>query len=313
MRFADFHCDTLLKLIADKTEFAGPNEAGHLDLSRLLATNFAFQCFAAFFYPDLGPERALRHTLFLLNAAKERIFSNPQVIWVKNAADLDKAQPGRLMAMLSIEGADFLGSDLFLLDLVYNMGVRLITLTWNGRNSIADGIGVGKNCGGLTELGIRAVQTMEELGILVDVSHLAEKGFWDLASIAGKPFVASHSNAQAVCPHPRNLTDRQILEIDRRGGLIGMNLCPDFIAERREDQDLKMLVRHMSHIAEIASADLLCLGCDLDGIGELPLHMNDVTDIVQLPQIMADAGFNSEEIQNICGGNLVRFLKTALE
>lgn len=312
IKFADFHCDTLLKLAKSGGDLLKADNSAHLDFPRLQATGFNFQCFAAFFHPNQGQEVALRRTLALLNSARDKIFSLPQVTWLKSNSDIEEIKEGQLLAMLSIEGADFLGSDLFLLEMVYNMGVRMITLTWNGRNSIADGVGVGENCGGLTKIGIEAVKIMETLGIIVDVSHLAEKGFWDLISLADKPFVASHSNTWSVCPHPRNLKDDQIKEINRCGGLIGMNLCPSFIAENREDQDLKTLVKHMCHIAQIASVDNICLGCDFDGIDQLPLHMQDVRDLSSLPALMATAGFSLKEIKNICADNLLNFLKTSL-
>lgn len=311
--FADFHCDTLLKLRSDSFDFSQANAKGHQDLPRMLAANVVFQCFAAFIDPALGQEAALRHTLQLLHTAKEKLFSLPQVNWLLSAGDVRPPEVGKLQALLAIEGADFVGTDLFLLETVYQMGVRLITLTWNGRNSLADGVGVGKNAGGLTDIGLRAVGVMEELGIIADVSHLAEKGFWDLCAAAKRPFVASHSNAWAVCPHPRNLKDEQVREISRQKGLIGMNLCPPFVAQEAKDQTLTTLVRHMSHIAEISSTDVLCLGCDLDGINELPKNIKDVGDLTGLPALMAKAGFSPGEIRDICASNLLRFLENNLK
>ncbi len=310
-QFADFHCDTLLKVSKGLVDFSCSQEKGHLDLNRLLATNYVFQCFAAFFEPSLGQEAALRHTLRLLNIAREKILTLPQVQWVKRAEDLDGGGD-KLLALLSIEGADFIGSDLYLIELVHTMGVRLITLTWNGRNSLGDGVKVGGG-GGLTKLGTKAVNVMQDINIIVDVSHLGERGFWDVASAAEKPFVASHSNAWALCQHPRNLKDEQIREISSHGGLIGVNLCPAFIAQSREGQTLDALVRHISHIAEVGGVDCLCLGADLDGIEELPIDMVDVKDMGQLPGLLEDVGFSSIEIQAVCAANLIRFLRNNLE
>lgn len=316
-KYADFHCDTLLGLLGNslfgkEIDIAADNPRAHQDLPRLLATNYVFQCFAAFFSPFHGQEPALRQTLFLLNAAKEKIFSQPGIEWVKSAADVKEPGAGKMLGLLSIEGADFVGSDLFLIELVHNMGVRLITLTWNGRNSIADGVKVG-GAGGLTDLGVEAVKLMERLKIIIDVSHLAEAGFWDLCRAADRPFVASHSNAWAICPHPRNLKDEQIREISRRGGVIGMNLCTSFVAEDPEQRNLTTLVRHMAHIAEVGSVANLCLGADLDGISEMPHGMKDVQDMAKLPAEMAAAGFSEAEIKAICADNLLRFLKDNLE
>jgi len=281
-----------------------------LDLHRLLATNYIFQCFAVFFDPGLGPEAALRHTLRLINLAREKILTLPQVHWVKQAADLGARD--KLLVLLSVEGADFIASDLFLIELVHQMGVRMITLTWNGRNSLGDGVMV-EGGGGLTGFGLQAVKAMQDLNIIIDVSHLGERGFWDVAAAAEKPFVASHSNAWALCQHPRNLKDRQIREISSLGGLIGVNLCPAFIAPSRENQTLDALVRHISHIAAVGGIDCLCLGSDLDGITVLPSGIEDVRDMSKLPGLLEAAGFSAKEIQAICAGNLIRFLRNYLE
>lgn len=300
-----------MKVSKGQVDFSRLNQSGHLDLQRLLAANYILQCFAVFFDPGLGPEAALRHTLRLINLAREKILTLPQVHWVKQAADLD-AGKDKLLAMLSVEGADFIASDMFLIELVHNMGVRLITLTWNGRNSLGDGVKV-EGGGGLTRFGRKAVKAMQDLNIIVDVSHLGERGFWDVAAAAEKPFVASHSNAWALCRHPRNLKDRQIREISRQGGLIGVNLCPAFIAPSRENQTLDALVRHISHIAAVGGIDCLCLGSDLDGITALPSGIEDVRDMSKLPGLLEAAGFSAKEIQAICAGNLIRFLRNYLE
>lgn len=303
----------MLNIYLKDLDFAKENQFGHLDLPRLLSVNHLFQCFAVFVDPKYGQEAALRQTLRLVDIARESIFSLPQVTWVKSAGDLQAAEKdGSLAGLLSIEGADFLGDDLFLLDLVHHLGVRLITLTWNGRNSIADGIQVGGNGGGLTAIGYNAVKKMQELSIIVDVSHLSEKGFWDVSKTASKPFVASHSNAWQVCNHPRNLKDDQVREIARNKGIIGMNLCRPFVATERSEQTLETVVRHVAHIAEVAGTEVLCLGCDLDGIREMPEGMKDVRDVPRIAELLAEAGFSSQEVEAICSANLLRFVESYL-
>lgn len=310
--FADFHCDTLLNIYLRDMDFAQLNKAGHLDLPRLRQAGFLFQCFAVFTDPKFGQEAALRQALRLIDIAREKIFSHPDIAWLKSADDLDRAlEAGKVSGLLSIEGADFLGDDLFLLDLVHDMGVRLITLTWNWRNTIADGVKVGGN-GGLTDFGKRAVRKLQELGIIVDVSHLSESGFWDVNKICTKPYVATHSNAWEICHHPRNLKNEQIKEIARAKGLIGMNLCRPFVAAEAERQTLSTVVQHIRHIADLVGTEVICLGCDLDGIKDMPQGMKDVRDLTGLPDLLIDAGFTGEEIEAICSGNLLRFIKTNL-
>lgn len=312
-KFADFHCDTLLNICLRDLEFNKLNDIGHLDLPRLRQTDFVFQCFAVFWDPKFGSEASLRQTLRLINLAREKILSLPDVTWIKSGKDLENLASGNLAGLLSIEGADFLGDDLFLIELVHHLGVRLMTLTWNGRNSIADGVKVGGNSGGLTNIGIQAVKRMQELDIIVDVSHLSEKGFWDVDNTSVKPYVASHSNAWELCHHPRNLKDEQIKAIAQAKGLIGMNLCRPFVASDRAEQTLTSVVRHMVYIADLVGTGVLCLGCDLDGIRELPEGMGDVRDLKTLPDHMAEAGFSQVEIESICSKNLLKFMIHNLE
>lgn len=311
---ADFHCDTILNIVYRGLNFAQHNSQGHLDLPRLLEADVRLQCFAVFCDPRHGQEGMLRQTLRLLHAAREEILALPQVKPVLCGSDLGNLKKGQVAALLAVEGADFIGQDLFLLHTVYNMGVRLITLTWNGRNSLADGVGVGGSAGGLTATGKAAVEEMQQLGIIVDVSHLAEKGFWDVCNLTRRPVVASHSNARAVCDHPRNLTDDQIRELARQKGLIGINLCPEFVASDAAEQTINKVVRHMQHIAEIAgTTEIICLGCDLDGIRSLPQGIQDVTHLPAIVEACLEAGFSSAETEGMAWANLARYLKAHLE
>jgi membrane dipeptidase len=310
LQFADFHCDTILSVVLDNVDFSARNQTGHLDFPRLVESDFLFQCFAAFCEPKFAQEGMLRQTLRLLDACQQSIFSHPQVCLVTRG-DFPLAK-GSVAGLLAIEGAGFIGEDLFLVDLVHHMGVRLITLTWNGRNTLADGVGLKETAGGLTLLGQKAVKRMQELDIIVDLSHLAEKGFWDTAFITSRPLVASHSNAKALCQHPRNLTDQQIKEIGQTQGLIGLNLAPAFISESPEDRTVKHLARHAAHMAQLIGPQGICLGFDLDGISSLPQGMKDITSTPMVVEALAQAGFSPTEIRMICFDNLVSFVRRYL-
>jgi membrane dipeptidase len=311
MPFADFHCDTVLKIYEDQCSFSPGEMLFHLDLDRLNKTGFLLQSFAVFCKPEWGQESVLRHTLRQINIAREFIFKD--IPMVTTGTLIDTAERGNLSGMLTIEGADFVGDDLFLIDLVHSLGVRLITLTWNQRNSLADGVGLGNFAGGLTRLGRASVKRMQDLKIIVDVSHLSDPGFWDMNTVTTKPFVASHSNCRSLCNHPRNLTDEQIQAIIEHKGLIGINLVPDFIAPDPQAQTLINLARHAAHIADLGGLDNLCLGLDLDGMPRLPAGFNDVQDVIQLAEALGEVGFSEGETQAICCNNLLRFLKNYLE
>ncbi|MTI94509.1 MAG: hypothetical protein FH749_03335 [Firmicutes bacterium] len=307
MRFADFHCDTVLKLYNHQLQFADTDKQTHLDLKRLKQNDFILQSFAIFCDPLWGQESVLRNTLRMLNLAREQVFQEVNLVTAG-----EQLEDNGLSGILTIEGADFIGDDLFLIDLVHNLGVRLITLTWNHRNTLADGVGVRATAGGLTQLGRAAIQRMQNLNIIVDVSHLAEKGFWDVCKYSTRPIVASHSNSQRLCAHPRNLSDAQIREIGQNKGLIGVNMSRPFIADTENRQDLEHLVQHMVVLSEIAGVETVCLGLDLDGIPALPNGADDVSSVQLLPDLMEQAGFDKREIEAICYRNLCRFIKTYL-
>lgn len=186
------------------------------------------------------------------------------VSFCRTSDELARAErEGKCAAILSVEGGAVLGGRLDRIQKLHAMGVRLITLTWNGANEL--GCGCGKRCaGGLTPLGKEAVREMERTGVAVDVSHLSRRGFRDVAGLARAPFLASHSNCNAVYRHPGSLTDRQIDCIITRGGLIGINLYRAFLG-RPGSAGFAAAHRHIRHVLERGGEHVLALGSDFDG------------------------------------------------
>lgn len=211
---------------------------------------------------------------------------------------------GRMSAILSIENCNLLEGDLDKLDALKEQGVSLITLTWNGTNELGHGSVAGGE-EGLSPFGKRAVRRMEDLGIIVDVSHLNDRGFYDVASMATRPFIASHSNARAVCGHPRNLTDDQIRIVAGQGGLIGLNLYHLFLGEVEGGSLFPTIERHLARILELGGEDVLAMGCDYDG-AEIPPALDRVDKLEALYAYLLDQGFSqrlADKIfyQNACG------------
>ena len=166
---------------------------------------------------------------------------------------------------------------------------------------------------GLTEYGIEMVKEMEKLGIIIDVSHLSDKGFYDVLENTTKPFVASHSNARSVCPVVRNMTDDMILKLAERGGVMGINYCADFVNDVEENNFayVKDMVKHIKYIKDLAGIDCIGLGSDFDGIGS-NIEMNSCDKLNLLQEALEDEGFTQEEIEKIFYKNVLRVFKEVL-
>ena len=313
LKTADLHCDALYKMMLDhRLSFAdaGGAESGGLDVTadRLRAGGVDLQVFAIYLEEPLSlrPETALRAAdLFW-----EKVLSVPGFRLVRTAGDLDEAErKGEIAALLSLEGADSLRGQWWALRLLHRLGLRLLGLTWNHANWAADGV-MEPRGGGLTAAGRQLVRECEALGILLDVSHLSERGFWDLADMAGRPFFASHANARSVCDHPRNLTDDQIRAIIAVDGVIGVTFVPEFLADRG-GATIDDVLRHAERVCELGGADHLGFGSDFDGIDR---HVAGLEHPGRYPDL-AEAllrRYPESMVRQFLGGNVRRFLRKNL-
>lgn len=209
-------------------------------------------------------------------------------------------QENKSVALLSIEGGNMLQKDLSRLDHYYQKGVRFFTLVWNGANDLAGAAGTDDD---LTPLGRRALERMRTLGIVPDLSHCNEKSFWSAAAYGGKLF-CSHSNAQTICHHPRNLTDAQIRAIIASDGLIGLTLYPPFV-NGTHSGTLKDLLAHIDHICSLGGIENLAIGSDLDGIDWYLSDGKESSFFTNLAHLMAKSGFLESQIRKILGENFL--------
>ncbi|MFS8525266.1 MAG: dipeptidase [Limnochordales bacterium] len=312
----DAHCDTALRLAAGDSLTPGGGAApGHVDLPRLRAGGVDLQVFALWVDADSRKHGRLRRCLELLDAVvaeTERLRDDFRL--VLSARDIDAAaQAGQIGVLLSIEDGAALEGSLSALRAFYRLGVRAMGLTWNGRNELGEGVGAAKGAGGgLTAFGRDVVREMNRLGMIVDVSHLSEAGFWDVLEISDAPVIASHSNAKAVCDHRRNLTDRQIKALADAGGVMGINFCPPFLADggRASVEDI---VRHVDHIVDLVGPGHVGLGSDFDGISSTPEGAEDVARLPAVTEALAARGYGDEEIRAILGGNFLRVFRQILQ
>lgn len=301
----DLHCDTALKLVGREYQ-AGPGLRSnklHIDLDRASTLAGYCQCFACFTTPQMqnwyrkSPvdifEREVDAILANL-AANEDIISQ-----AFSAADVSKnLEAGKMSAILTLEGTAGIGYDPALLEDLYKLGFRIASLVWNEKNPLAGSHMTG---GGLTDQGREFVREAQRLGILMDVSHISDEGFFDIMDMTQAPVLATHSNSRAVRGHSRNLTDEMFLEIVRTGGVAGLNLYTDFVGE---NPDIDTCCDHIFHFMELdPSGKHIALGGDLDGCDTIPAGFEGVQDYPKLAARLLERGLDEQTLRNIYWNN----------
>jgi membrane dipeptidase len=257
MKVADAHCDTLTKY----SENIYNSVDAHWNISKFSSVGGILQYFAIFTPANLAGDSALT---FAVNSIGNFLRNpNENINFLQNKSDFDES---KINILLSIEGASPIINDINNLYAFYKLGVRAMGLTWNHRNFVADGIDTDY---GLTPFGIEVIKEMENLNMIIDVSHLNIAGFEDVVKHTSKPFIASHSNARSIFDHKRNLYDDQITEIISRGGFIGMNFYSEFIGSKDKNLQLEMM-KHIEHFLSLGGENVIGMGADFDGIPETP-------------------------------------------
>lgn len=299
----DGHADTLTLVVDEGHQLAAGYPDFHVDAPRLRQAGMGIQTLTCWNEPNHIGLPAFARAMEKIGAFyQEQRKGNLRLVTTR--ADLDVKELGFI---LSLEDAAPCMGSLRHLEALYAVGIRMIGLTWNGRNEIADGVLVGDKPGGLTKTGHLMVETMQELGIVVDLSHIAEVGFWDVLEMSKKPVACSHSNAKAVHPHVRNLTDQQIKAIAEQGGVIGICFAPQFLGPDRPGID--EVVRHIDYFCELAGPEVIGLGSDFDGIASVPVGLEDVTRLPDLTAALLKRGYSETDLEKILGGNWKRVFK----
>ncbi len=311
MLILDAHCDTITSIM--KSGAALRKNNCHLDLERLKGYESYVQFFAAFISPDYARRGALRRTLSIIDKLYKEIEINKNDIMLcRNYKDINIAcDSGKIAAVLTIEGGEALEGSISSLRMLYELGVRAMTLTWNYRNEIADGVLDGISGGGLTPFGREVVAEMNKMGILIDVSHISEAGFWDVINLSKAPIVATHSNAKKVCGHLRNLTDEQLLALKKNGGVTGLNLYPAFLSDTGK-ASIKDVIAHIEYITALTGEDTLGLGSDFDGIESTPVGLEGVQCYSTLINELLKLNYSDTLIRKIAGENFMRLIKTVM-
>jgi membrane dipeptidase len=327
MLVADMHCDTISEIFDAKENgklyHLKKNEL-HMDLEKMKKGDYLLQNFAMFVEMKKQAD-PLEHCLKLIDLFYQELKENNDLIALALKYDDIKKnkEAGKVSAFLTIEEGGVTRCDLSHLRNFYRLGVRMLTLTWNFENGIGfpnyslmvDGnldYHTPETVRGLTDFGLEFIHEMERIGMIIDVSHLSDAGFYQVLNNTTKPFVASHSNARQICGHVRNLTDDMIKQLANRGGVTGMNYFPLFLEDDKEDKGtIASIVKHIKHIANIGGYECIGLGSDFDGI---PLH-KELSDASYMP-LLADAlekeGFSNSQIEGIFYKNVLRVYKEIL-
>ena len=308
MRFFDFHCDTIGECYLQNKHLAR-NDL-HIDLQKSSSFASYGQVFAIWIPDEKRGEAAFTYYQAVRDCFYGECAENAEkILPCKTAADLETAFCAhKVAAVLAVEGGAVLGGDLEKLDELYHDGVRLMTLTWNDTNEIGNGC-FAENKGGLTDFGKQVVQKMQNMHMLVDVSHLNERGFYDVAEYTEKPFLASHSDADIVnnpYAKARNLSDDQIQVLVARNGLIGINLCADFLGNDGQT-GADAVLRHISHFLNLGAENILSFGCDYDGCTVHP-SLDGIENIPYLADYLLQHGISEKTLQKIFFENGYRFL-----
>ena len=315
MRIIDLHCDTILNCYLNGENLH--TYSGHINLDKLKKGGCLAQCFALFipthdaalecFEQEKDPWELYQE---LLSVYQENIKLCSDVIRPAFSADdiLSNRDAGYLSSILTVEDCVEIEGQIERFDQVFRDGVRMMALTWNYENCIGfpnSADDVLHTTKGLKPFGFDAVEKMNDLGIIIDVSHLSEAGFYDVAAHSKKPFAASHSCCRALQNHPRNLTDRQLKTLADKGGVVGVNFYDQFLGDLGGHTTIESIVRHVLYMREKAGIESICLGSDFDGI-ESSLEFKDYSGF---PAIIAalEKYLSDDEIDQICYGNFLRF------
>lgn len=311
MTIFDAHCDTMGKILDYQASLY--SNKFHCDITRMQEYTAFSQIFAAFVPPKYTGQAAFSRANAMLDAFDTEAASYAQHITVcRSYTELSEAwQNHQIAALLSLEGGSPLCGSLEHLQYFYNRGVRLITLTWNHRNELGCGAVSAEEGEGLTPFGFAVVEKMNALGMIIDVSHLSDAGFYDVCNASRQPFVASHSNARNLCDHKRNLTDAMILALIEREGVIGINLYPDFIC-KTGSATIDQVIDHIEHIAGLGGQHAIGLGCDFDGIDKTPAGIETVSDLSKLINRLLQLNYTSAFIQQFTHQNFINLIKKIL-
>ncbi len=307
MKIIDLHCDTISAIYARRQRLL--RNTGHFDLERAVKSGVKIQFFALFVGPNES-SIALEKVQRLVELYQNEIENNKNLLYALGSTEdlYSQLENDTIGSILHLEGAEALGKDLDILYSLYESGLRSIGLTWNNGNLLAQGIGEGPEADGLTSWGREVVREMERMGIILDGAHISVKGFFDLLEVYDKPLVVTHANSRALCPHPRNLTDQQLLALGDNGGIVGVTQVSDFVKDNKPSID--DLIDHIVYISDLIGVEHVALGSDFDGADDVV--MSGIEEYAGWPELLKRKGFSKAEVKKILYENALRIIEQVL-
>lgn len=348
----DGHNDVIIESILPGEDIGKRLKTGHTDIPRLLEGGVDVQVFAVWSDDKKWKTGAFKHANDQIDALEKVVKNNPDKIEIaKSSADIERIRKsGKIVALIGIEGGNMIEGSLENLEKLYNRGARYLTLTWNYNLPWVTAAAMevktkGDEGKGLTDHGRAIIKRMNELGMMVDLSHAGEKTFYDVLEVTTKPVLVSHSNAAALTPHYRNLKDKQLEALKKNGGVIGVNFFSEFLdsgypkrvkklfeKHHKVDPDKKpstdkmyatltkkqknevnapmeMVLKHIDYLVKKVGIDHVAIGSDFDGINSTPQGLEDVSKFPLLTKALMDRGYKQEDIAKIMGLNFLRILK----
>lgn len=315
LRFIDGHCDVLYKLWEGAAPGSFYDTKSGLDVTYPAAksSRLALQVFAIYVPEEVPRSQRWHVALQQIDQFYEAVVRDQEyVIPITSQKSLAKLEQeeGPIGGLLLLEGVDALQGELHYLRILHRLGVRQVGLTWNYANEAADGVEEERG-GGLSRFGQQLVMEMRRLSMILDVSHLSLKGFWDVMEIPELPVVASHSNCYAVCPHKRNLGDDQIRALIARDGRIGITFVPKFVRQPASEATLDDLLYHIDHVCSLGGENHLTFGSDFDGIDDKIPKLENIGQLYNLiDQLLAR--YPAKLVQKWSYDNWYRFYNDAL-
>lgn len=323
MKYIDLHCDTLSRLLMSGEGLA--SNSCQIDLDKLEKGGCGAQFFAMFMPVPRVEDPYARCLDMLANGEKEFAANADRITLCRNYSDLERANAeGKIGAFLTVEDSGIFECDIDKMRVLYERGLRLVTITWNFKNKAGSpNITPEFSAEGLTPHGIEMVEEMERLGIIPDASHLSDGGFWSLVENCKKPFVASHSCARSIANVTRNLTDEMLKALANKGGVVGINYLDHFVAPRggdmfNQNQDegnectLEDLASHAVHMIDVAGEDVVALGSDFDGISGWPKGLDNAGCVPLVADALEKAGIPERVVEKIFYTNAARVIKDCM-
>lgn len=311
----DLHCDTILECHLSQGKRALGSSDLCIDIEKMKRAGSLAQVFAL--YVDMKKhENPMQNCLDMLDLFYNELDKNSEVIaFAASYEDIERnKKEGKMSALLAIEEGAALNGSVANLRNFYRLGVRFMTLLWNYPNQLGyPNFKFEHKDEGLTEFGMQVVEEMNKLGMLIDVSHLSDAGFYDVARLSKQPFLATHSNARACTDHPRNLTDEMIKLLAEKGGIMGLNFESFFLNEGEPTaiSTVDDMTRHLKHIKKVGGIEVMAIGTDFDGTS----HTSEIANISEMDKLKAALklnGFTEEEIDKIYYKNALRLIKEVL-